>query len=107
MITDFTSDIAEAAYFAITRNRKQYARWAEAIDCLRVEKDLPEYREAYEVPDELPPLEAKMYILAEMLEVYYAEQLPSLESPFGEILLEAFNEVNWLEIATKLWENVT
>lgn len=106
-IEDFTTNEAEAAYLSIRHNRKQYAKWAEAIDCLRVDSDLPEYRECFEVPSDLSATDAKVYILADMIESYYVDSIPCIESPYDAILLSGFNGINWMEVSRKLWEVVS
>lgn len=44
--------------------------------------------------------------LADWLKNYYNENMPCLESPFSELLSAGLSEVDWLEIANELLEEI-
>lgn len=95
----WSNPITQLVAMAIKRNRTQYAKWLEAIDCLMIEEDLPEYREAFEVPIDYGRTKAKCYVLADMMEIYYDDIRPDIDTPFDRVLSEGFSEVNFMEIA--------
>ena len=97
--TVWTDPLTESVAKCVMRHRRQYAHWLECIDCLRIDEDLPDYREAYDVPADYGRDYARAYILGSMMESHYDDLRPELDCPFGAILSEGFSTVNWLEIA--------
>lgn len=102
----FSNEYTEAVFNAIKRDRQSFAKWAESIDCLLIDEDIPDYREAYDCPAELGRESARVYILAEMLDAHYDEYRPELESPYSAIFSIAYVEINWIDIAKALIERV-
>lgn len=102
----FCNEYTAAVFTAIKRDRQQFAKWAECVDCLLVDVDMPDYREAYDCPADLGIESARVYILAEMLDSHYSENRPELENPYSVLLSIAYVEVNWTDIANTLIQGV-
>ena len=101
------NSVTQGVYAAIKRNRQQYAKWLEWRDCLAIIEDLPEYREAYEVPSDYGRDLARAYILAEAMEAYYCDELrPEVGPPYDSVLSEGLNDVDFMHIAQMILQGV-
>ena len=85
-------ETTRSAFLGILMDRKQFCRWAEFVDSIRREEDLPDFRECFDVPKELSSKEAKRWILADAMQTHYTDICPDLETPFREILFSGLND---------------
>ena len=86
----------------VVNDRMAFARWAELADCLRIKEDLPDYREAYDCEADTPIAG----VLAAAMDAYYFEEMPMIAEPFSGILMSAYNDIDWIALATDFLERV-
>lgn len=99
-----SNPITRQVFISLSNDSKAYAYWVKVCECLRDASLLANLREEYDIDPTSNDRQAKIDILAAMLDKHFEEELHKLElpCPFSSLLQSAFNEVSWFDVSTEV-----